>query len=287
MLNRATRFYLAAFILAALLLSCINSIALQTQVPEYYKDALNIMLGSPMGIPLIGFMIVAAGGCFFILFNAAHIRQIVIAYAIGMVLFFGAFTLFMNSVATEQTEFSASVVAKQERPTSIENEQVLPLWTETKPEQLQQQIRQSIHISPWVIAAILATLLGLIVAPTLRKRRSRRDIGAPVAPVPVLASLAKAQAETMQTNQAAGKEQIIECYQQLLTLLAEQYQLVRQPTQTAHEFYQLLCQGNLPAKPLYQITLLFEKACYSQAPFDQQDLSLAIGYLNQIAEAKA
>ncbi|MCE2596361.1 DUF4129 domain-containing protein [Motilimonas cestriensis] len=287
MLNRATRFYLAAFILAALLLSCIDSIALQTQVPEYYKDALNIMLGSPMGIPLIGFMIVIAGGCFFILFNAAHIRQIVIAYAIGMVLFFGLFTLFMNAVETEQTEYLPAVVTEQERPVSDVNEQPLPLWTKTDPEQLQQQIRQLIQINPWIIAAILAALLGLIAAPMLRKGQKPKQPSEDVDTEPPLATLAKNQAQIMQTSQAAGKQQIIECYQQLLQLLAEQYQLVRQPAQTAHEFYLLLCQGNLPAQPLYQITLLFEKACYSQAPFEQQDLSLAIGYLNQIAEAKA
>ncbi|MFO6422602.1 DUF4129 domain-containing protein [Motilimonas sp. KMU-193] len=288
MLNRASCFYLATMLLVMILFVSLDSIALQIQVPEYYKNATNILLGSPMGIPIIMMMLLAMAGIIFMLFNAQYMRHIVLIYVVGMALFYG-FVHLGTGLAQPSNETPQAMTSQHTEPgmpvRQIE-EQAVRGWLEQKliGEPAEQDKRLTLNTG--VIIALVLLILLLVVVTFRQKVHVKEPHSAVDKPAP-LASLAKQQAALMQASSACGKAQIIDCYMQMLKLLATEYDLVRHQAQTAQEFYQQLKDAKLPAQPLYQLTLLFEQACYSQLELQSEQVVMAITHLDEISRAQS
>ncbi|MCE2571966.1 DUF4129 domain-containing protein [Motilimonas eburnea] len=288
MFNRSSCFYLASALLVAILFVSLDSIALQTQVPEYYKNAINLMLSSPMGVPIIVVMAFAMAGIVFMLFNAQYMRHIVLIYVIGLALFYGFVSLVdhLASAPVEPQEVTSNeAVVEQQRPRRPVEDEAVRGWLKQTLIQEAEKEDTRLTLSSGVILVLMAVIILLILAPRWQQRRQASDSLAETPPP--LANLAKQQAKQMQASSSSAKAQIINCYQQLLSLLAQEYKLVRHPAQTAQEFYVQLKQAQLPAEPLYQLTLIFEKACYSQVDFVSEEVAKAITYLDEISQAKS
>ncbi len=289
MLNRSSCFYLATVLLVAILFVSLDSIALQTKVPEYYQNGVNLMLSSPMGIPIIVVMAFAMAGIFFMLFNAQYMRHIVLVYVIGLAIFYG-FVSFVDHIASApqepQDEMASELLAEPQMPERQLPDEAVRGWLKQKLIDEAPTVDKRLTLSSGVILTLVVVIMLLIAVPIWQQRR-HKESESPEQTPPPLANLAKQQAKQMQASSASGKEQIIHCYQQLLSLLAQEYKLVRHPAQTAQEFYQQLKHAQLPAKPLYQLTLLFEKACYGQVDFVSDEVAIAITYLDEISQAQS
>jgi hypothetical protein len=104
------------------------------------------------------------------------------------------------------------------------------------------------------------------------------------APVDVIADEAQ---EALDNLYAGGdlRETIQQCYKRMLEAVAKQRNLLRSVDMTPNEFGQHLIDRGLPARPVRELTALFEQARYSSRPTGPKEHQQAIHSLSSIIAA--
>ncbi len=129
-----------------------------------------------------------------------------------------------------------------------------------------------------VVLAIFVAVAGVfwIVRLSLQKEKSA-----------VVGVIAVEAQEALDSLYAGGdlRETILLCYQRMLSAVAKQRNLLRPIDMTPSEFGQVLVSKGLPARPVNELTHLFELVRYSQRPAGPKEHQQAVHSLSSIIAA--
>ncbi len=128
------------------------------------------------------------------------------------------------------------------------------------------------------LALILLLLVGMIV--WYIWRRSKK-------PPKTYELLAEEAQQALDELQAGGnlRNVVVRCYAEMSQVVSQQRGLQRGKSMTPHEFIQLLERQGIPAKPVRQLTEIFEAVRYGTQPVGQREEILARDSLSAIVEA--
>lgn len=129
-----------------------------------------------------------------------------------------------------------------------------------------------------VVLAIFVAIAGVfwIVRLTLRKEKAA-----------TIKAITEEVQEALDSLYAGGdlRETILLCYQRMLSAVSKQRNITRPIDMTPSEFGQVLVTKGLPARPVNELTHLFELVRYSQRPAGPKEHQQAIHSLTSIMNA--
>ncbi len=126
-------------------------------------------------------------------------------------------------------------------------------------------------------AACVLLGIGLLAARVLQQSSKRSE-----ATDGVLKAAEQALADLNGGNELSNV--IVRCYMEMSEALRAERNIERQQTMTAREFEDWLADKGLPKKPVQQLTMLFERARYSNEAMSTNDEASARGCLGQIVQ---
>ncbi len=126
----------------------------------------------------------------------------------------------------------------------------------------------------WIVGGAIAVIGALLLLYWITQRRRSLQL-----------DLLAEQAEKARQNILVGRrldEVILDCYQQMGSVIQHERGIERQLYTTASEFEQELYSAGLPQAPVHELTRLFEKVRYGFRAADYEDEQSALASLQSI-----
>jgi hypothetical protein len=175
------------------------------------------------------------------------------------------------------------------QPFDLPEEQARPEAVEGEPEEPGEDTRTPIEFEPqprpWLLTAVIiagAVVLAGGVFFALNRFSQTKSSG--LSQFDGIADRARAALDEIEAAELAFDDIIIRCYAEMSLALKEERDIQRSREMTSFEFEQELVRAGFPARPVRELTRLFEQVRYGHQESGGEEKQVAVQSLNEIIE---